>query len=82
MPTQTPGEIIIAGTGTIYHAIEGTPLPAYLTDALDPAFLAVGFTTEDGAKFTDEKSTNQVRPWQSFYPVRTHITERSAMVVA
>ena len=82
MPTQTPGEIIIAGTGTIYHAIEGTPIPAYLTDALDPAFQAVGFTTDAGAKFTDEKTTAQVRPWQSFYPVRTHITERRATIEA
>lgn len=82
MPTQTPGEIIIAGTGTIYHGPEGITLPSHLTDALDPDFLAVGFTTDDGAKFTDEKTTNQVRPWQSFYPVRTHITERSATVEA
>jgi len=82
MPTQAPEEIVIAGTGTIYHAPEGTPLPGYLTDALDPNFLGVGFTTDDGAKFTDEKSTNDVRPWQSFYPVRTHITERSAMIEA
>lgn len=80
MPTQTPGEIVIAGTGTIYHAPEGTPLPSYLTDPLDADFLAVGFTTEDGAKFTDSKTTNQVRVWQSFYPVRTHITERSGML--
>ena len=80
MPTLTPAEIVIAGTGTIYHAPEGTELPQYLSEALDAAFVAVGYTTEDGAKFTDEKSTNQVRPWQSFYPVRTHITERTAML--
>ena len=46
MPTQNPGEIVIAGTGTIYHAPEGVVLPNYLTDALDPDFLAVGFTTD------------------------------------
>lgn len=80
MSTQAPEEIIIAGTGTIYHAPAGTALPAYLTAPLAAAFKGVGFTTEDGVKFTDEKSTNDVRPWQSFYPVRTHITERSAMI--
>ena len=80
MPTQAPEEIVIAGTGTIYHAPEGTPLPAYLTAPLNADFRGVGFTTEDGAKFVDEKKTNDVRPWQSFYPVRTHITERSAMI--
>lgn len=80
MPTLAPDEIVIAGTGTIYHAPEETPLPSYLTDDLDAAFLEVGYTSEDGAKFTDSKTTNHVRPWQSFYPVRTHITEKSATI--
>lgn len=73
-------EIIIGGTGRIYTAPEGTALPASLTAILAPAYVDLGYTTEDGAKFTDSKTTNDVRPWQSFYPVRTHITERSGMV--
>lgn len=77
---NTAEEIIIAGTGTIWHAPEGTALPANLTDTLNAAFVDVGFTTEDGAKFTDAKSTSSVRPWQSFYPARVHITERTATV--
>ncbi len=77
---NTPQEIIIAGNGTLYSAPEGTPLPANLTDTLDPAFKDVGYMTEDGAQFTDSKTTNNVRAWQSFYPVRTHITERSGMI--
>lgn len=76
----TPQELIIAGNGTLYHAPEGTTLPTSLSDALDPAFQDVGYTTEDGAMFTDSKTTNSVRGWQSFYPVRTHITERSGMI--
>lgn len=79
---QDPNEIIIAGNGELWIAPEGTTLPAYLTDTLDPAFVEVGFTTEDGAKFTDAKATNKVRPWQSFYPVRVHITERTATIEA
>lgn len=80
MPTQNPQEIVIAGTGTVYHAPELTALPSYLSDTLDPAFLPVGFTTEDGAKFTDEKTTDGVRPWQSYYPVRVHVKERRATI--
>ena len=76
MPLNT-NEIVIGGTGTVYAAPEGTPLPSFLTDTLDPAFADLGYLTEDGAKFTDSKTTNEVRPWQSFYPVRVHITERS-----
>lgn len=80
MPTLAPEEIVIAGNGTIYAAPESTELPQYLSEPLDPAFLSVGYTTEDGAKFTDTKEVNQVRAWQSFYPVRTHITERSGTI--
>lgn len=72
----TPAEIIIGGTGRIYVAPEGTPRPTFLSDPLDPLFADVGYTTEDGCKFTDGKTTNEVRVWQSFYPVRVHITGR------
>lgn len=80
MPTLAPEEILIAGTGTLYHAPQGTALPGFLSDVLDPAFQAVGYITEDGAKFTDTKDTNKVMPWQSFYPVRVHITGRSGQI--
>jgi len=82
MPTQAPEEIVIAGTGTIYHAPEGTPLPGFLSAPLNADFVGVGFTTDDGVKSTDEKTTNDVCPWPSLYLVRTHITERSATIEA
>lgn len=75
-----PEQIIVAGTGNLYWAPEDTPMPTSLTGAIHSAFSELGYTTEDGAKFTDEKDTNDVRPWQSFYPVRTHITARSGML--
>jgi hypothetical protein len=76
--TLSVDEIVIGGTGRLYVAPEGTPMPSYLSDALNAAFVDVGYITEDGAMFTDSKETNDVRPWQSFYPVRVHITERTA----
>lgn len=72
-------QIIVGGTGRLYVAPEGTALPASLNAAI-PGFVDLGYTTDDGAKFTDAKTTNDIRPWQSFYPVRTHVTERSAML--
>lgn len=72
-------EIIVGGTGQLYAAPEGTPLPVSLNGPL-AGFVDLGYTTEDGAKFTDGKTTNDIRPWQSFYPVRAHVTERSAML--
>lgn len=76
-------ELIVAGNGNVYIAPINTPLPDSIADvpgSLDAAFAQFGYTTEDGAKFTDSKDVNKVYPWQSFYPVRTHITQRSAMV--
>jgi len=78
--TLAVDEIVIAGTGRLYVAPEGTTLPTSIDSALDGAFVDLGYLTEDGAKFTDGKTTNDVRPWQSFYPVRVHITEREAML--
>lgn len=78
--TLVTENIVIGGTGRIYTAPEGTPLPTHLTAPLDAAFVDTGYTTDDGAKFTDGKTTNDVRPWQSFYPVRTHVTEREGMI--
>ena len=72
-----PSNILIGGTGRLYVAPEDTPMPLYLSDALDPAFVDLGYITDDGAKFMDGKTTNDVRPWQSFYPVRVHVTERT-----
>lgn len=72
-------EIIVGGTGRLYAAPEGTACPSRLTGAI-PGFVDLGYTTEDGAKFTDSKTTNDIRPWQSFYPVRVHVTQRSAML--
>jgi len=73
-------EIVIGGNGTLYVAPEGTEMPQYLTEALHADFANLGYLTDDGAKFTDGKTTNSVRPWQSFYPVRVHVTEREAML--
>jgi len=73
-------EIIVGGTGRIYAAPQNTPMPTHLTAVLNPAFDDLGYTTDAGAKFTDGKTTNSIRPWQSFYPVRVHVTEREAML--
>lgn len=73
-------QLVVAGVGHIYVAPEGTAMPTSLSDALNAAFVEIGYTTDDGAKFTDAKSVNAIRGWQSFYPIRHHVTERDAML--
>jgi hypothetical protein len=75
-----PKEIIIAGNHRIHVAPEGTPLPSSISDPLDIAFVDLGYTTEAGAKFSDNKVTGQVLPSQSFYSVRDFVTSREAMI--
>lgn len=73
-------QLVVAGTGHIYVAPAGTPMPTSLSASLNAAFEEIGYTNEDGVKFTDGKTTNAIRVWQSFYPARYHITEREAML--
>lgn len=70
--------IVIAGTATLWVAPAGTTMPTSLSDDLDAAFVNLGYSTEDGVKFTDSKTVQGVRPHQSFYEVRRFVTERAS----
>lgn len=72
-------EIVVGGTGAIYVAPAGTPLPTDIDEALNGAFVELGFTDEDGATFRDGKTTERVGVWQRFHPARIIVTERSAV---
>lgn len=81
MPTNDSDELIVAGNGQVHVAAVGSALPANIAAALDPAlYRELGYVTEDGAKFTDEKSIKEHRAWQSFYPVRRSVEMRNAFV--
>lgn len=71
-------EILIAGTATISVAPAGTPMPESLGDALDAAFIDVGYTSEDGVVFADSKNVSGFRPHQSFYEVRRWVVSRAS----
>lgn len=70
--------VVIGGTAAIWVAPSGTTVPTEFDDALDAAFGSVGYTTEDGVKFNDEKTIGAVRAHQSFYPIRRFIENRDA----
>lgn len=76
--TLDSDQIVVGGTGTIWVAPVGTSLPDTPSESLNAAFLSLGYTTEDGVKFTDEKTVKEIAAWQSFYPVRRIITARAA----
>ncbi len=81
MPTKTSDEIVVAGNGSVHVAAVGSTLPTSISGALDPAqYRELGYTTEDGAKFTDEKSIKEHRAWQNFYPIRRTVESRNAFI--
>lgn len=78
--TNNSDQLVVGGTGTIWVAPVGTPLPTTPTATPNSLFLSLGYTTEDGVKFTDERTLAEINAWQSFYPVRRIITGRNATV--
>ncbi len=76
-------QIVVAGTGTISIAPHGTAIPAdtAVHSALDPAYVDLGFTTDDGVTIRDAVEVEDIPAWQSLYPVRRVITGYSGAVL-
>lgn len=81
MPNNSD-QIVVAPNGTLRVAPVGTAAPTNPTAAYAAGWVDLGFLTEAGAKFTDSKDVNEIRPWQSFYTVRRNVVSRDAMVEA
>ena len=78
---QDATEVVVGANGDVYVAPVGTSLPLDVDDPLNAAFSeALGFTSEDGVTATDGKTTENIGAWQSFYPLRTLVTERNFTV--
>lgn len=78
---QDATEVVVGQNGDVYVAPVGTAVPIDVDDPLDPAFSdALGFTSEDGVTATDGKTTTNIGAWQSFYPLRTIVTDRNFTV--
>lgn len=77
---NTSSEVVVAANGSIHVAPVGTALPDSLSDTLDPLFAEIGFVTQDGVTWTDGKTVTEHRAWQSRYPIRRTVDERSGML--
>lgn len=73
-----PAETRVAGTGTVYIASYGAPLPTAWNSALPSSWHDLGYTDEDGVTFTDEPTIDRKGAWQSLLPVRILETGRAA----
>ena len=60
--------VIVASTGRVFVAPVGTPAPTSSASVLDVAFLELGFVSEEGATFSEEKEIYAKSSWVSLYP--------------
>lgn len=64
-------ELVVPGTGQVYFAPVGTPLPTDDPDAaLNSAFIGAGFLTEDGVSTNVAPDITEIRAFQSRQPIR------------
>lgn len=79
MAGQNAQNVIVAGTGAVYVAPEGTALPV---DLLTPpaAWEDVGYISEDGVQFTFSREQEEVMAWQVSTPVRILVTNEPITV--
>lgn len=66
-----PTEVVVAGTGHIFRGPVGTPMPDDIDDALDAAFVDLGYTTPAGVAFEFGRDTKDLFAWQVRDAIRT-----------
>lgn len=62
-------------TGAVYVAPVDTDAPTDSSEALDAAFVDLGYVSADGITETIDRSTNQIRAWQNGSLVREVTSE-------
>jgi hypothetical protein len=65
----------VAVTGAVYVAPTGTAAPSYSDDALNVAFVDLGYISADGITESIDKSTTQIRSWQDGSLVREIVAD-------
>lgn len=80
LPVTTDGRVIVGAYGDVYTAPVGTAQPDDI-DAPAAPWVKLGLISEDGATWTPpEEETEEIKAWQSLYPVRVVTTGLSTSV--
>ena len=77
---NSSAEVVVGSNGTVWVAPTGTAPPTDSGTAPAAAFKNLGYLTEDGLTGTWGKTTQDLRAWQSFYPLRQLVTERAMRI--
>lgn len=78
--TKNADEIVVGANGSIFTAEPGATIPASIAVPLGGQWTELGYVTEDGVTWTDGKSLNSIRAWQSFYDLRRIVESREGML--
>ena len=76
--TLNAGAVRVGITGELYVAPVGTTAPTNSTAPLDPAFVGLGYVSEDGVTETYEDTIEDIIAWQNATVVRSVTTESKA----
>ncbi len=74
---SNPSNILVGSNGTISIAPQGTTLPTTVDGALNAAFDAVGYISEDGITISSSVEVADIAAFQSLMPVRRVVTGRT-----
>jgi len=71
--SKTADNVVVAGTGTVWVAPAETALPTDLEPLTDP-FVDLGYTTEEGVKFSLKRTQKEISAWQAAEAIRILVT--------
>lgn len=68
--TKDADEIVVGANGSVYIGAVDAVIPASIATPLGTDWTDLGYVTEDGVSWTDGKTLQSIRAWQSFYDLR------------
>src|SRR6266576_7111074 len=70
-------KIVVGANGSISVAAIGATAPTNATTSLAVAFEELGFVSENGVQVTPGQTVVPIMAWQSAYPVRKIVSQRT-----
>lgn len=76
MAGKQTDDIVVGANGSIFVGPVGTDAPASISDEFGDGWVELGYTDENGVKFTDTKTITDIPVWQLFYAARKIVASR------